>query len=125
MLLDTKLSRATNDTFEPDELHELTKDELRDRYHAMISQQKSFRAAVLKEAKTEAKATITRRITQLINEQKSVLLCKYVQAELDIAAAREEEKSRWIQQYDLLVENLHSQLEDKMQDVVKLHETKL
>ena len=125
ILLDTDLSRATNDTFEPDELHELIEDELRDRYHAMISQQKSFQAVVFKAAKTEAEATITRKIAQLINEQKSVLLCKDVQAELDIAAAREEENSKWIQQYDLLVDNLHSKLEDKMQDLVVLHATQL
>ena len=67
--LDTDLSRADNDTFELDELHELTEDELRNRYHAMISQQKSFQAVVFKAAKKEAKATITRKIAQLINEQ--------------------------------------------------------
>ena len=91
MLLDTDLSRSTNDTFEPDELHELTEDELRDRYHAVISQQKFFQVVILKMAKTEAEATITRRIAQLIKEQESVLLCKDVRAELDITAAREED----------------------------------
>ena len=74
----------------------------------MISQQKRFQVVILKMAKTEAEATITRRIAQLIKEQESVLICKEVQSELDIAAAREEEKSKWIQHYDLLVDTLHS-----------------
>ena len=88
----------------------------------MISQQIFFRAVVFKVAKIETEATITRRISQLIKEKNSVLLCKDVQAQLDIVATREEVNIKWIQQYDLLVEKLHSTLEDKMQVLVVLHE---